>query len=110
LTLLVYPAAGTGEMNLYEDVGDGFGYEQGEYAKRKVTCETSEDRITIRLDERVGSFVPERGEVRLELRGVASARGVIVDGEERGTGEVAGDTLIVSLGEAAGSTTVEARL
>ena len=109
-TLLVHPAEGTGEATLYEDAGNGFGYEQGEYAWRKISCETSDDRITVRLGEREGSFVPEREDVRLELRGVAAAQSVLVNGEERGVGHVMDNILIVSLGEEAGSTTIEVNL
>ncbi|MBD0253270.1 MAG: glycoside hydrolase family 31 protein [Rubrobacter sp.] len=107
LTLLFYPAQGTGESTIYEDAGDGFGYEQGEYARRDVSCETSEDRIAVRLGERGGSFVPERWEVRVGLCGIAEAQGVLVDGEERGLDLNEDGTLIVSLGEEAGATTVE---
>jgi alpha-glucosidase len=107
LTLLFYPAQGTGESTIYEDAGDGFGYEQGEYARRNVSCETSEDRIAVRLGERGGSFVPERREVRVGLCGIAEAQGVLVDGEQRGLDLNEDGTLIVSLGEEAGATTVE---
>ena len=84
LTLLVYPARGKGESTLYEDAGNGFGYKEGEYARRRISCESSDERITIRVGEREGSFVPERQEVRLKLRGVTAAQSVLVDGEERG--------------------------
>jgi alpha-glucosidase len=106
LTLLVYPAEGVGESTLYEDAGDGFGYEAGEYARRRISCESSDARITIGLGEREGSFVPERKEVRLELRGVTTAQSVTVNGEEREPdhGE---NGLIVSLGEEAGPATIE---
>jgi alpha-glucosidase len=110
LTLLLYPARGKGESTLYEDAGNGFGYERGEYARRKVFCETQDDRITIRLGEREGSFVPERGEIRLELRGIATAQSALVDGEERGLEHREGGALTVSLGEDAGATTVEVTL
>ena len=110
LTLLVYPAWGTGEATLYEDAGNGFGYERGEYARRKISCETSDDRITVRLGERGGSFVPEREEVRLEFRGVTTAQSVVVNGEERGPDQAANGTLVVSLGEGAGATTVEVNI
>ena len=50
-----------------------------------ISCESSDERITVHLGEREGSFVPERGGVRLELRGVAAARSVLVDGEEPGS-------------------------
>jgi len=107
LTLLVYPAQGTGESTMYEDAGDGFGYEQGEYARRKVSCETSEDRVTVRLGERGGSFVPERREVRVGLCGIAEAQSVLVDGVEYEPDRGFDNTLIVSLGEEAGATTIE---
>ena len=110
LTLLLYPAMGTGESTLYEDAGNGFDYREGEYARRGISCESSEDRIIVRIGEREGSFVPERNEVRLKLRGVAAAQSVLVDGEERGPEREEDGALVVSLGEEAGSTLVEVML
>jgi len=82
LTFLLYPAEGAGESALYEDAGDGFGYENGEYARRAVSCEESAGTVRVRLGERGGSFVPEREELRLELRTFSSAPdSVRVDGE-----------------------------
>jgi alpha-glucosidase len=107
LTLLFYPAQGIGESTIYEDAGDGFGYERGEYARRNVSCERFEDRIIVRLGGREGLFVPERREMQVGLRGVAEAQGVLVDGEERGLDRTEDGTLIVSLGEEAGAKTVE---
>jgi alpha-glucosidase len=107
LTLLVYPAQGRGETTLYEDAGNGFGHEQGEYARRGISCESTEDRITIRLDEREGSFVPVRGEVRLELRGVATAQTILVDGSEHVPDYTEDSAITVSLGEEDGPTKVE---
>ena len=107
LTLLVHPVGGRGESTLYEDTGNGFGYRDGEYARRTVSCESSDERITVRLGSREGTFVPERDEVRLKLRSVPAARSVLVEGEERGPVGEEDDALTVSLGEDAGSTTVE---
>jgi alpha-glucosidase len=107
LTLLVHPAEGTGESTLYEDAGNGFGYREGEYARRRISCESSEERITIHLGEREGSFVPRREEVRLQLRGVVEAKSVLVDGGEREPDSGESGALTVSLGEDTGSTTVE---
>ena len=106
LTLRVHPAGGAGESTLYEDAGNGFGYESGEFARRSISCDASHDRVTVRLAEREGSFVPEREEVRLELRGVGAAEGVRVDGEERESNYEDG-ALTVSLGERPGAVTVE---
>jgi alpha-glucosidase len=107
LTLLIHPASGAQESTLYEDAGNGFGYREGEYAMRMISCDSSDERITIRVGEREGSFVPERREVHLKLRGVTAARSVLVDGEERVTGSEEDGVLTVLLGEEAGSTTVE---
>ena len=106
LTLIVYPTEGAEESTLYEDSGDGFGYEAGEYARRRISCESSDNRITIRLGEREGSFVPERGEVRLELRGVTTAQDVTVNGEGREP-DLGENVLTVALGEEEGPVTVE---
>jgi len=107
LTLLLYPVPGTGESTLYEDAGNGFGYREGEYARRRISCEVSEDRVTVRLGEREGSFVPERDEVRIKLTGVTAAQSIFVDGEEREPDREEDGALVVSLGEVAGSATVK---
>jgi len=109
LTLLIYPAEGYGESMFYEDAGDGFGYENGEYARRIISCEESGGRVTVRIGEREGSFVPERDEVRLELRGFGSApESAELDGEavELRYGE-ADKTVVVSLEETGEAVTVE---
>ncbi len=106
LTLRIHPAEGSGGAALYEDGGDGFGYEGGEYARRVVSCETSHDRVTVRLGEREGSFAPERRQVILELRGIEAAQSVLVDGEARNPSYEDG-ALSVSLGEEARAATVE---
>ena len=110
LTFRVHPAEGAGESTLYEDAGDGFGYESGEYARRTVSCDTSQDRVAVRLGEREGSFAPERREVILELRSVEAAQSILVDGEEREPGYGDDGVLAVSLGEDARAVTVEVTL
>ena len=108
LTLLLYPAEGAGDSVLYEDAGDGFGYENSEYARRAVSCEELAGSITVRLGEREGSFVPRREAVHLELRAFGSAsESVEVDGEsvEPRYHEESG-TLIVRLTETDGAPTV----
>ena len=109
LTLLVYPTEGAGESTLYEDAGNGFGYQNGEYSRRTISCEESDGRVTVRVGERDGSFVPQREETRLELRGFGSApESVTVNGErvEPSYDEETG-TVLVPLGEAGSAITVE---
>jgi alpha-glucosidase len=109
LTFLLYPADGAGESALYEDAGEGFGYKNGEYSRRAVSCEESGGRVTVRLGEREGSLVPKREALHLELRGFGSAPdSVEVDGEgaESRYHEESG-TLIVPLRETDDALTVE---
>ena len=109
LTLLLHPAEGSGEFILYEDAGNGFGYEKGEYARRRVGCEVSGGGALVRLSEREGFFVPERRSVYLELRGVdACPKDVTANGEEVDWSyEEAEKTLVVRLVEDAGEVIVK---
>jgi alpha-glucosidase len=108
LTFLLYPAEGAGESTLYEDAGDGFGYGDGEYSRRAISCEESAGSITVRLGEREGSFVSEREELHLELRGFSSAPdSVEVDGESvESRHDEEGGILTVPLKETDGALTV----
>ncbi|MGF1472633.1 MAG: glycoside hydrolase family 31 protein [Rubrobacteraceae bacterium] len=108
LTFLIYPAEGYGRSDFYEDAGEGYGYEEGEYARREISCETSSGRITVTIGEREGSFVPGREQVLLELRGVDNPENVQVDGEAADwhRDEESG-SLMVSLGEKEASSTIE---
>jgi alpha-glucosidase len=112
LTLLLYPAEGASESVLYEDAGNGFGYERGEYARRRVVCEASDDGVSIRFGEREGSFLPERSSVNLEFRGVDTRpQNVSANGEEADWRyEEDKEMLVVSLTESAGETTIEVRV
>jgi alpha-glucosidase len=93
---------------LYEDAGDGFGYENGEYARRTVSCEGSAANVTVRLGEREGSFVPQRAELRLVLRGFGSAPGSVeVNGEGVGSShDEESGTVFVPLRETGDAITV----
>jgi alpha-glucosidase len=111
LTLVLYPAEGSDSSTLYEDAGDGFGYENGEYARRTIRCEASGDRITVRLGEREGTFVPERERVVLELRGVdGDPSSATVNGEGAEWSRNEAGALLVPLAEGGDETTVEVTL
>src|SRR5215210_1185988 len=107
-TVVVYPAAGAapGSASIYEDAGDGFGHENGEFARRRISCEASEDRGTVRFGAREGSFVPRRETVLLELRRIEPARSVSVNGEEADSSPTE-TGLVVSVPETGAETTVE---
>ena len=110
LTLLVRPAPGArgGETTLYEDAGDGFGHESGDYARRGILCEAQDGETRIRLTAREGSFAPGRELVVLEIRGVDTRPASV---ETNGTGadwdhDASTATLTVKLTESADETTV----
>jgi alpha-glucosidase len=111
LTLLIHPAEGTGDSTFYEDAGNGFAYERGEYARRSVICEVLGGSISVRLGEQEGSFAPERGAVHLELRAVNTRpESVSANGEDADWNyEEADGKILVRLSERAGETTVEVR-
>ncbi len=81
LTLLVYPAEGVGTLTLYEDAGDGYEHERGDYARTHITCATTADTVTLELSEQEGAYQPPRTHVELALRGLgARPRAVRLDG------------------------------
>jgi alpha-glucosidase len=112
LTLLLYPDEGSGECALYEDTGNGFAYERGEYARRRVVCQASDERISVSLSEREGSFVPERSSINLEIQGISnSPNSVSVNSQEaQWSHEEADKKLVVSLKEDISEVVVEVRI
>ena len=111
LTFLLYPTKGHGESEFYEDEGDGFDYQGGDYARRTITCEASEDEVTVHLGGREGSFTPERQEILLEIYRVYAPDSVRVNGEEANFQyDEEGHRLSISLEESPSETTVEVRL
>lgn len=83
LTLLVYPAEGLAESSLYENSGDGFGYERGEYSRRRVTSEVRRGTIAVHIGEREGSFITQRKFRDVKLRTVnIRLESVSANGEE----------------------------
>jgi alpha-glucosidase len=109
LTFLIHPAEGTGDSTLYEDAGNGFAHEGGEYACRSVICEVLGGGISVRLSEQEGSFAPERVTVDMELRAVNTRpENISANGEEAEWDyEEAGGRILVRLAENPGETIVE---
>jgi len=72
LTFVLYPCEGSGSATFYEDAGDGYEYLNGFYARRSITCEVEAGSIRVVIGEKEGTFVPDRRQVQLELREIAS--------------------------------------
>jgi alpha-D-xyloside xylohydrolase len=68
LEILIYPGA-DGSYTLYEDAGDGYGYENGEFSKIRFTWDNANSTLTIHPRE--GSF-PGMRQVR-EIRVIVAA-------------------------------------
>ena len=65
ITLFVYAGA-DGEFTLYEDAGDGYGYEQGEYCLTKIYYSDKERRVSW---ESEGDLRFRKGNIRIEMIG-----------------------------------------
>jgi alpha-glucosidase len=73
LTLLLFPAEGSGQATLYEDAGNGYAYQNGVYARRTITCIVEAGNIHVIIGAQDGTFVSSCQKVRLELREIASS-------------------------------------
>jgi alpha-glucosidase len=71
LTLVLYPA-GTGSLTLYEDAGDGFAYEQGEYLRTEIESSFDSGVLTV-TSTPSGNYRPGRQRTVLEIRGWPAA-------------------------------------
>jgi alpha-glucosidase len=81
LTFVIYPCEGSASATLYEDAGDGYEYLNGSYARRAITCQVESGKIRVVIGERVGTFIPERRQIRLELREIASGPEAVQPGK-----------------------------
>jgi alpha-glucosidase len=70
LTLVLYPACGHGEAVLYEDAGNGYAQEHGEYARRTFTCDVHEGHIRLSISQPEGTFVSPYQRLSLEIHEV----------------------------------------
>ena len=73
LTLQVYP--GEGEYTLYEDAGEGYGYQQGEFARTRISV--ASDRVEVGAPQ--GGYQPPWRQVELLIHdGKGGTRQVMV--------------------------------
>ena len=79
LTWLVFVAtAEDGSAELYEDDGEGYGYQRGDYARTRVRCSATTE-IELSFDAVEGSFAWASSSVDVELRGLDRPTQVLVD-------------------------------
>ncbi|MCD4737743.1 MAG: DUF4968 domain-containing protein [Anaerolineae bacterium] len=83
LRLHIYPLTEDGEAVsvLYEDAGEGFGYQHGEQQVSHFVMRRAADRLTI-IWEKTGEYAPPYEHIALTLQGLRRApQKVLVDGE-----------------------------
>ena len=78
MTWLVCAAAGApdGEGEWYDDAGDGYAFESGEFTRQRASCRTRPGEIEVILGAREGAWNPSHSRVDLEVRGVSNVSGV----------------------------------
>ena len=79
LTWLIFVAqADDGVGTVYDDAGEGFAFERGEYARMRASCHASSS-VRIQLDAQEGAFSPRHSAIELDVRGVARPQRVTID-------------------------------
>ncbi len=81
LTVTVYPGA-DGTFTLYDDAGDGYGYEQGECARIALTWNNADGALT--LGAREGAYSGMQAQTRITARAVGGKTVTVTyDGTEQ---------------------------
>jgi alpha-glucosidase len=72
LTWLVFVAdADDGTASVYDDAGEGFTFENGDFARFTLTCSAGSS-ITLQLGPKEGSFTPHHSTMEFDIRGAAA--------------------------------------
>lgn len=81
MTLKVYFKNGNANSELYQDAGDGYGYEQGQYALHLFELIGNDNSLRIR-QQRAGQLSPTYDTFKVELIGLPfEAKQCVVDGQ-----------------------------
>jgi alpha-glucosidase len=103
LTWLIHVAnADAGEFTAYEDAGEGYDYQQGEFCRMRAECRVDSKRVEVRLEAPEGQYVAPRSQIEVELRGVGEPQAVTVDDQAARDAAREGSRLLVRLGAGEG--------
>lgn len=80
LDVSFYPAAESA-ATLFEDAGQGFGYQRGEFLERRFSQKRAGDAVTIEVGAAQGAWRPVARELRLRVLSTNAARRVLLGGE-----------------------------
>ena len=83
LILKIYPC-GTSSYVWYDDDGQSFGYEKGEIASRRISCEAKDGKVRINVTAAEGTFngIPDKLNVKFEVRSESKPSAVKVNGKD----------------------------
>jgi alpha-glucosidase len=108
LTLMLYPDA-SGSLSLYEDAGDGFAYEQGEYLRTEIETRSSNGVLAVRATPS-GDYRWTREKTVLEIRGWPTRPGSVrLNDADHARWEHADGALIVEVPSDGSAWTLEIR-
>jgi alpha-glucosidase len=112
-------AAARSEASLYEDAGEGFGYRQGAFSRRRFVQKRDGGRVTVEVGAPEGSWRPAARDILFELRGLGEPTRVMAGGaaldrlsvarlatEPRGWGRTDQGVVVVKLPDPAEAFTV----
>jgi hypothetical protein len=88
LTLRVYPGQ-DGHFTLYQDAGNGTGYQRGQYSLRRITSASHGSVTSVTIHASRGSYPGQPGtrSFQVELAALSRPRAVTLDGRRLGTGD-----------------------
>ncbi|OEG00104.1 alpha-glucosidase [Vulcanibacillus modesticaldus] len=76
----LYPKqSGVIEYTLYDDDGETFSYQNGEYLEKKITCDLSDDRIDVAIEDVVANYQPTWKKMVLKVHDTTSKLNVFVN-------------------------------
>jgi alpha-glucosidase len=97
LTWLIFVAqadAGTGAV--YDDRGEGFAFENGDFARFSVTCRTT-PALRLQLSAQQGSFIQSRSTVEFDIRGAGRPNQITANGSVLNDWEYTNSNLLIRL-------------
>jgi len=107
LTWLVCVAAGgRGSGTLFDDAGDGYGFERGDFARHSVHCQ-SETSVELHFEAPSGEFAARHQTVELDVRGLARPSQILIDGQPIDTWDFADGRLTLRLPAKGAARTVQ---
>jgi alpha-glucosidase len=98
LTWLIFVArAEDGSAELYDDAGEGFAHETGDFLRTRLTCRVGESTVELDLTPLEGTYTPGHATVELDLRGLDRPTSVTVDDAASDSWEHAAGRLVIRL-------------